>query len=31
MLTLLVISAVNRNRNKLPLAWAIINRKNEEN
>ena len=27
MLTLLIISVVNRNENNLPLTWAIINKK----
>ena len=31
MLILLIISAVDGNGNNLPLAWAIINRENEEN
>ena len=31
MLTLLVISAVDGNGNNLSLAWAIIDRENEEN
>ena len=30
-LTLLVISTADGNRNALPLAWALVNRENEEN
>ena len=30
-LTLLVISTADGNANALPLAWALVNRENEEN